>query len=55
MNQIAIENNQTEGFSLQLANTSDFKTLVSQAYRAVKYSEFSVAENFFSSGFKEKT
>jgi len=47
MNQIAIENNQAEVFSLQAVNTSDFKTLVSQAYRAVKYAEFKVAENFF--------
>jgi len=54
MNQIAIENNQTEGFRLQSANTSDFNTLVSQAYRAVKYAEFSVAENFFRQALKKK-
>jgi len=54
MNKIAIENIKTEGFSSQSVTTSDFNTLVSQAYRAVQYAEFSVAERFFRQALKKK-
>ncbi len=54
MNHITIKNNQAENLDFQTSKISDFNTLVSQAYRAVQYSEFTVAERFFRQALKKK-
>ncbi len=54
MNHITIENRHENNFTFQPSVTSDFNTLLSQAYRAVHYSEFTVAEHFFRQALKKK-